>query len=118
MMAIPVNFILVSIDTHLSVDIIDSISIHMHASVDKTVSFHIQTIYAFEAWYLDTGKDHTVIICSYTALTYEVISEIMMELSISRPPVIPSVICALVSLVAHPFFHSSFSPNLQLLKKS
>lgn len=89
MMAIPVNFILVSIDMHLSVDIIDLISIHMHVSVDKTVSFHIQTIYAFEAWYLDTGKDHTMNICSYTALTYEVISEIMMELSISCPPVIP-----------------------------
>lgn len=92
MMNIPDNFILVSIDMHLSVDIIKLISRHMHASVDIIVSFHLQTIYAFEALCLKTGKDHTMNICPYTGLTYEVIPEIMMELSISCPPLILSVL--------------------------
>lgn len=45
-MTITVNYLLISIDVHLSVDIIALISTGLHVSVAIKLLFHLQIIYA------------------------------------------------------------------------
>ena len=84
-MTVTVNYLLISIDVHLSVDIIALISTDMHVSVAIKLLFHLQIIYALWTLLRYRGMDYTMNICLSTGFTYEVTIETTAELSISCP---------------------------------